>query len=322
MLNTIQAPVRDEMQRFNELLLGEYRNDNPFIATITDYVMQRRGKQMRPLLVMLSAALNGGVTDRSYTGAILVEMAHTASLVHDDVIDEAKMRRGQPSVNALWQSRTAVLVGDYLLARALSLTARQEATDLLGMLIESFELLCEGELIQLDHASKLDMTEELYYDVIRRKTASLLGSCGAIGAKSAGAPDEAVGQMKRFGEYIGMAFQVKDDLLDYEPSGDTGKMACNDLKEQKITLPLLYLLNNSTPAEKEELTEKIRSLRDHEEEVAYLQQKVIASGGMAYAEQVMRDYEQKALDILAGYPESEVRKSLELYCRFILERKK
>jgi octaprenyl-diphosphate synthase len=320
MLEKIRGPVEGEMQRFNALLVENYRHDNPFIASLTDYVLGQRGKQMRPLLVLLSAALNGGITERSYTGAILVEMAHSASLVHDDVIDEASMRRGRPSVNAVWRSRTAVLTGDYLLARALSITARGDASDLLALLIDSFEKLCEGELIQLDHAAKLDMTEAAYFEVIYRKTASLLGAAGAIGARSAGASDEAAGRMKRFGECIGMAFQIRDDLLDYEPSAETGKAAGNDLRERKITLPLLYLLNRSGEPERTALIRRLGAIR--EKDVADIQRQVAGSGAVAYAEEVMRDYERQALDILGNYPESPVRTSLELYCHYILNRKR
>jgi len=322
MLKKIRGPVEPEMQRFNELLAENYKNDNPFISTIVDYVLDQRGKQMRPLLVMLSAALNGGITDKTYIGAILVEMAHTASLVHDDIIDEAYMRRGQLSPNAIWRSRTAVLVGDYILARALSITAKNDAADLLGTLIESFEKLCEGELIQLEHASKLDMDEQAYFDVIYRKTASLLGSAGAIGAQSTGASAEAVNKMKRFGECIGMAFQIKDDLLDYQPASETGKAAGNDLKERKITLPLLYLLNNADEKERKKLINKISTVRDNEENVIYIQKQVIDSGAIEYSEKVMQDFEQQALGILETYPELPIRESLELYCHFILKRKK
>lgn len=321
-LRGIREPVRDEMRRFNELLAECYKSENTFIAPMVDYVLEQRGKQMRPLLVLLSAALNGGVTDKSYTGAILVEMAHTASLVHDDVIDEAYMRRGQLSVNAVWRSHAAVLIGDYILSRALSHTARQDAFELIGMLVDSFEKLCEGELIQMQYASHLNITEESYFDIIYRKTASLLGASAGIGAKSAGADEQAVADMKRFGECIGMAFQIKDDLLDYEPSSETGKAGGNDLKERKITLPLLYLLNHVTPGERKKLIDRISAVRDNEENVAYIQKQVIGSGAVAYAEQVMRDYERQALDILGGYPESPVRESLEQYCHFILQRKK
>jgi octaprenyl-diphosphate synthase len=320
MLEKIRGPVEEEMQRFNTLLVENYRHDNLFITTLTDYVLGQRGKQMRPLLVLLSAALNGGITERSYTGAILVEMAHSASLVHDDVIDEASMRRGKPSVNAIWRSRTAVLTGDYLLARALSITARGDASDLLTLLIDSFEKLCEGELIQLDHAAKLDMTEAAYFEVIYRKTASLLGAAGAIGARSAGASDEAVGCMKRFGECIGMAFQIRDDLLDYESSAETGKAAGNDLRERKITLPLLHLLNCSDEAGRNVLIDQLAVIHDHDEYVAEIQQKVIASGAAAYAGQVMVGYEKQALAILENYPDSPVRRSLEGYCHYILKR--
>ncbi len=322
MLNRIREPIEPQMRRFNELLVENYRNDNPYIASMTDYVLGQRGKPIRPLLLLLSAELNGGITEKSYIGAILVEMAHAASLVHDDVIDEAYVRRGKLSANAIWRSRTAVLIGDYLLAHSLSITARNDAADLLGLLIDSFEKLCEGELIQLEHASKLDMTEEAYFEVIYRKTASLLGAAGAIGARSAGASDAAIERMKRFGECIGMAFQMKDDLLDYQPASETGKAAGNDLKERKITLPLLYLLNRASAAERKALIRSLSTIRDHEQDVADIQRRVIESGAVEYTQQMMQDYERQALDILAGYPESPIRRSLEGYCHFILQRKK
>lgn len=322
MLDKIQAPVRREMEEFNTLLIEQLKCDNEYISTIIDYVLGRRGKQMRPLLVLLTAALNGGVTARSYTGAILAEMTHTASLIHDDVIDEAYMRRGQLSVNAIWRSKTAVLVGDYLLSRSLSIASQNDASDLLAVIIESFEKLSEGELIQMEHTAKLDMTEELYFNIIHKKTASLLGSCGAIGAKSTGASEEATEKMRHFGEYIGMAFQVKDDILDYEPSAKTGKPACSDLRERKVTLPLLYLLNHAAPEERKQIIRKISAAPDSEKNIQSLQQQIVASGAIAYAEKVMEDFKSKALGILAEYPESDIRNSLELYCRFILERNK
>lgn len=322
MLDQIQAPVAYDMEQFNKLLMDGYKSDNAYIATITDYVLERRGKQMRPLLVILTAALSGKVTEKTYAGALLVEMTHTASLIHDDVIDEAYMRRGQLSVNAIWRSKTAVLVGDYILSRALSIASHQNAFDMLALLISSFESLSEGELIQMEHTSKLDMTEELYFEIIRKKTAALLGSCGAIGASSVGASEETAEKMRLFGEYIGMAFQVKDDLLDYQLAGETGKPACNDLKEQKITLPLLYLLSSTTAEEKKELIAKISTIRDKEEDIFYIQQRVLACGASQYAESIMTEYKNKALAILEEFPESDVRHSLELYCRYILERNK
>lgn len=322
MLEEIQAPVVAEMEEFNRQLSECYKSDNPFIEQVVDYVLSRRGKQMRPLLVLLSAALNGGIQPSTYTGAILVEMTHTASLVHDDVIDEAYIRRGQLSVNAVWRSHAAVLIGDYVLARSVAHTCRQGAFELMNILSEAFEKLSEGELIQLHHTSKLDMTEETYYGIIYRKTASLLEAAAGIGAKSAGADDEAVANMKLFGKCIGMAFQMKDDLLDYQPSAETGKATGNDLKERKITLPLLYLLNNSDPSERKALIRKISTVRDNEADIAYIQRRVIESGAVAYTENKMEEFKKQALDVLSAYPDSAYREALELYCRFILERKK
>ncbi len=322
MLEKIQQPVREEMERFNRLLTESYTSENHYISDILRYVLQQRGKQLRSLLVMLSAALHGRISERTMNGAILVEMTHTASLLHDDVVDEAYMRRGKLSVNAIWRSKTAVLAGDYVLSRALRVAAAANAFDLLSIIIGSFEELSEGELIQLEHASKLDMTEPLYFDIIGKKTASLLSTCGAIGARSAGAGEQSIENMKRFGKYLGMAFQIRDDILDFESTEKTGKPTCTDLKERKITLPVLRLLEVSEPNVKKEILRKISTVREYPEHIAEIRDRVLASDAMEYSEKKMKELEESALAILDGYPQNEITESLRLYARYILERKR
>ena len=319
-LHIIQAPVMGDLERVNALIAESMASGNGYIDTVIGNIFAHRGKQIRPLLVLLTAAINGWICDRTRYGALLVEVAHNASLVHDDVVDEAFRRRGELSTNALWRSRTAVLTGDFILARALSTAAQNGIMDLLSLMIDSFEKLSAGELIQMEHSGKLDMNEELYFEIINKKSASLLGSCGAIGAKSVGADDAAVEEMRIFGEHLGMAFQIKDDVLDYLPSAETGKPSCQDLRERKITLPLLYLLDNSSPAERKELIRRISNMRYSDADVEYVRGKVLASGAIEYAFSIMQEFRDKALHLLAAYPESEVRSSLEFYCDFILDR--
>ncbi len=319
MLDAIRKPVAEELQRFNRLVEERFESGDGLIASILTYVLEQKGKQMRPLLVLLTAGLNGKVGDLALTGAMLAEMAHTSSLIHDDVVDEAHMRRGQLSVNAVWRSKTAVLAGDYLLAQAMDTSLRDGGEKLLPPIIEAFRELAEGELIQLEHASRLDMTEALYYEIIRKKTASLLGACGAMGAIAAEAGSAAEEDMRTFGTCIGMAFQIRDDMLDYE-GARTGKPECEDLRERKVTLPLLYLLDRAEPAERKQLIRLLCRAEEDEAAVTALRERVLRGGGMDHAEQAMAGFRDKALAVLERYPDSPYRESLRLYCRYILER--
>jgi len=322
MLETIRKPVEEGMEKFNRLMENNLKSDNAYVSSIVEYAFSRKGKQMRPLLVLLSAGLNGEINDKTYVGAVLVEMTHAASLIHDDVIDEAFMRRGQLSVNAIWRSKTAVLAGDYVLAKAMTMAFSNNAHDLVAVITGSFEQLSEGELIQMDHASRLDMTEEIYFDTIRKKTASLLGSCGAIGAVSAGCGKETVENMRMFGEYIGMAFQIRDDILDYESGSHTGKPALADVKERKITLPLIRLMDTASAGTRREIIRLLSTVRENEDNALLIQHMVAGSDSLRYSESVMDGYRHKALNCIGNYSDSEFKRSLELFCDYILTRNK
>ncbi len=322
MLDQIRQPVQEHLDRFNALMRETMACDNTYINAITGHVLAQPGKQMRPLLVLLAAGASGGIVPRGHVGAALVEMMHIASLVHDDVVDEAFLRRGQLSVNAVWRSRVAVLYGDFLMSRAFSLTASSGAHDLGDEIIWALGELCEGELIQQEHLGKMDMTEAVYFSIIRRKTASLLAACGRIGARSAGASDEVVERMGQFGEYIGMAFQIKDDMLDYDPAVDTGKPACADLRERKITLPLLALLNRSDEAQRKELIRKIADIRNVDRNVEVIRHLVLTSGAMDDARQAMEAFELKAFEALKEAPPSIYTTALHNYAHYILNRER
>ena len=258
-LDDIRKPIADRLEEFEQFVRSSFNEkEGTMLAEMIDYILSSRGKGLRPTLAMLVAAAtspSGSFGKRTMLAAMLVEMIHTASLVHDDVIDESLQRRGQASVNARWQSRNAVIVGDYILARNMDIGLKSGQFDLLSHIIGSMATLCEGEILQSDHAGKLNITKEGYFDVIYKKTASLFASCASAGALSVGAPRKTVQSMHRFGEMMGMAFQIVDDILDYTPNNNTGKPAANDLQERKITLPLLEVLEQATP----ELTKEILS---------------------------------------------------------------
>ena len=305
-LEEIQQPIADKVRRYETFITEILHSDSGYVSSICNYILANRGKQMRPLLVLLSAALHGEIGTRSYLGASLVEMLHTASLIHDDVVDEAFVRRGAPSVNALWRSHTAVLIGDDMLS---------EAT-------RSVHEMSEGELTQTELSESLRMTRELYLDIIYKKTASLLAACGAIGAISVNATPEQIKAMRDFGTNLGIAFQIKDDILDFSPMEVTGKPMCGDMRERKITLPLLYVLENSSEAEHGKLIGKLSDIRQRPANVDYLARTVRERGGLEHAATVMTQYRDKALTSLENYPESPVRESMRRFADFVLERNK
>ena len=253
---------------------------------------------------------------------MLVEIIHTASLIHDDVIDEADTRRGRASANAKWQSRNAVVLGDYLLARNMELGMRSGQYDLVSYVIASIATLCEGELLQSDRAERMEITRDAYLEIIYKKTASLLGISAGVGALSAGANREQVARMRRFGDALGMAFQIQDDILDFTRGAETGKPSNNDLREHKITLPLLRLLDQSAPERRRKLVAKLSDVRNSPKNVDYLCKAVLDSDGIAYARQCMTEYRNRALAFLEGYPESDVLRSLHLFADFVLSRDK
>ena len=323
-INEIRKPIEAELAEFNEFVKRNFSAKDGLIAEMLEYVLASRGKGIRPILVMLSAAMNseneGRFGKRTHLAAMLIEMIHVASLIHDDVIDESNLRRGKASVNARWQSRNAVLVGDYILAKNMDLGLSSGQYDLVSHVIKTMTTLCEGELIQSDHASKLDTSREAYFDIIYKKTASLLSVSASAGALSVGASAADVAAMRRFGEAIGMAFQIRDDILDYTPTADTGKPSNNDLRERKITLPLIEALEKADQAKREEIISLVERCATDEGCVEQVQQWVVAEGGIEAATATMKSYLQRAMSILGGYEESPYRQSLIDLCAFIAER--
>jgi octaprenyl-diphosphate synthase len=293
----------------------------PLLDRITHYIVKRKGKQIRPMFVFFSASLCGGITEATHRGAALVELLHTATLVHDDVVDNSYQRRGFFSVNALWKNKIAVLVGDFLLSKGLLLSINNGDFELLRLVSDAVKQMSEGELLQIEKARRLDIDEKVYYEVIRQKTASLIASCCACGAASAGANEDTVEKMRLFGEKVGIAFQIKDDLFDFG-TDDIGKPLGIDIKEKKITLPLIYALNKSGSAEKKRIINLVKNHNEEPEKVSEIIDFVRNSGGMDYAKSQMEIYQNEAFAILNEFPEHESRKALEQLVRFTTERKK
>jgi octaprenyl-diphosphate synthase len=286
-----------------------------------NYIVKRKGKQMRPMFVFLSAGMCGGITESTFRGASMIELLHTASLVHDDVVDDASHRRGFFSVNALWKNKIAVLVGDFLLTRGLILSLDNNEFDLLRIVTEAVKEMSEGELLQMEKARQLDITEEVYYDIIQRKTASLIASCCAVGAASAKAGEDVVKKMKLIGQQIGMAFQIKDDLFDYGDD-EIGKPVGIDIKEKKLTLPLIYALSKASWLEKRRIINIVKNESEKTEKVKEVIAFVKASGGMDYARLAMDRFYNQSLEAFREFPESPYRNSLLQLVQFTIERSK
>lgn len=320
-LKDIQAPVSHEMEEFEKKFRQSMKSKVMLLDKITGYIVRRKGKQMRPLFVFLSAGATGKISEATYRGASLIELLHTATLVHDDVVDDANARRGFFSINALWKNKIAVLVGDFLLSRGLILSMENGDYDLLRITTEAVKEMSEGELLQMEKARKLNINEEVYYDVIRQKTASLITSCCKVGASSAGADAQTIQKMGEFGLAVGMAFQIKDDLFDYG-TFEIGKPRGIDIKEKKMTLPLIYALNHASKLERRRIKKLVKRAESKPKLVHDVIDFVKASGGIEYAISVMEDYHQKAKDILRTLPESDYRNSLEDLVQFTIERTK
>jgi len=287
---------------------------------IMQYIVRRKGKQLRPMFVLLSAKLGGEINDSSYRAASLVELLHTATLVHDDVVDEANERRGFFSINALWKNKIAVLVGDYLLSKGLLLSLDNKDHRVLQLLSTAVRLMSEGELLQLEKSRKLNLDEKIYYEIIGGKTASLLASSCAAGASTTFENDDAIEKMRLFGEKVGMAFQIKDDLFDYS-SEAIGKPTGNDIKEKKLTLPLIYTLNNCDAALRKKIIYIIKNQNTQKDKVDFVLDAVENFGGITYATNKMFAYRDEALEILHSFPASEVREALEELVRYTTDRK-
>jgi octaprenyl-diphosphate synthase len=309
------------MAQFELKFRASMKSKVKLLDHITNYIVKRKGKQMRPMFVFLTAGVCGGINDSTHRGAALIELLHTATLVHDDVVDDANYRRGFFSVNALWKNKISVLVGDYLLSRGLLLSVENNDFKLLKIVSNAVKEMSEGELLQIAKARKLDITEEVYYDIIRQKTASLLASCCAVGASSTDSSDETISKMREFGEKVGMAFQIKDDLFDYGED-EIGKPVGIDIKEKKMTLPLIFALQKADWFEKKKIINLIRNRSEDKKAVNQVIDFVKKSGGLEYAKTIMDRFYQEALDILKTFPESEYKTSLEGLVSYTIERKK
>jgi len=318
-LDDIKAPIAREMDEFETKFRASMKTRVLLLDKIMNYIVKRKGKQMRPMFVFLSAGMCGRITESTFRGASLIELLHTATLVHDDVVDDANYRRGFFSVNALWKNKIAVLVGDFLLSRGLILSVEHKEFDLLEIVTHAVREMSEGELLQMEKARQLDIDEEIYYEVIRQKTASLIASCCAVGASSSGASPEVVADMKKFGEAVGMAFQIKDDLFDYGED-EIGKPVGIDIKEKKMTLPLIYALSKAGFWDKRRIIGIVRSESEKPKKVQEVIEFVKKSGGIDYAREKMALYYQQALAILDRYPESTYRQSLKNLVQFTIER--
>lgn len=319
-LDEIRKPVEKAMDEFEVHFSNSMKGDVPLLETITRYILKRKGKQLRPMFVFLSAGMHGGITDTSFRAATLIELLHTATLVHDDVVDDSNQRRGFFSINALWKNKIAVLVGDFLLSKGLLLSVEHSDHNLLKIVSEAVRVMSEGELLQLEKARRLDISEDVYFEIIRRKTASLIASCCACGAASAGASFSETEKMYRIGELIGIAFQIKDDLFDFGPDGIIGKPTGTDIKESKMTLPLIHALADAEYADKRRVIRLIKSRTTDREQIDEVIGFVRRSGGIVSAHQKMMEYRQKALDELADFPYSDYRESLEKLIRYTTDR--
>ena len=323
-LDDIRRPIADRIGEFEDFVRSSFgEKEGTMLADMVEYILSTRGKGLRPLLTMLSAAANsatGNFGKRTLLAAMLIEMIHTASLVHDDVIDESNLRRGKASVNARWQSRNAVIVGDYILARNMDIGLRSGQYDLLTHIIGCMAILCEGEILQSDHAGKLDISKEDYFDIIYKKTASLFASCASAGAMSVGAPRRRVESMNRFGQMLGMAFQIVDDILDYTPDNNTGKPAANDLQERKITLPLIEVLEKVEPELKAQILSAVERAATDATAVEFIRNQVEIYGGVEAARATLQRFIQRALSELSDLEDTPYRQALMDLCTFVVER--
>jgi len=311
--------IAAELATFEEKFAQSVKSQKPTLDRIMKFIIKRKGKQLRPMFVFLSAKLHGTINESTYRAAALVELLHTATLVHDDVVDESLERRGFLSINALWKNKIAVLVGDYLLSKGLLLSTEAGDFKHLHILSEAVKQMSEGELLQLEKARNLNLKEEVYFEIIRGKTASLLSSACAVGAWSTSNDEDITLKMKMFGEKTGIAFQIKDDLFDYG-NDNIGKPTGNDLKEKKLTLPLIYTLNNISHSEKRKIIYIVKNQNRNKEKIKYVLDKVVETGGIEYSVSKMEQYRNEALEILFEFPDNDVRKGLEELVRYTTDR--
>lgn len=321
-IDIIKAPIAKEISKFEPYLRAAMKSPVPLLDIIIHYILRRKGKQMRPLFVFLSAKLNGEINDSSFTAASMIELLHTATLVHDDIVDDAHERRGIFSVNAIWKNKISVLVGDFLLSKGLLLAVSKKEFGLLEIVTESVREMSEGELLQIEKSKRLNITEEIYFDIIRKKTATLIGSCTACGAKSVKADDTIVTKMKEFGINVGMAFQIKDDLFDYHKGNLTGKPSGNDIKEKKLTLPLIHVLNKVDKSERKHMIDIVKNHNRNKKKVDSVIETVVNNGGLEYAEKIMLEYRDKAIKMLDEFNDCPAKTSLTELVYYTTNREK
>lgn len=319
----IKKPIDKELDEFEVRFRESMRSKVALLDKITHYIVKRKGKQMRPMFVFLTSKVCGGETlkDNAYTAASLIELLHTATLVHDDVVDDSNERRGFFSLNAIWKNKIAVLVGDYLLSKGLLLSVDKKEFRLLEIVSNAVREMSEGELLQIEKARNLDITEEVYYEIIRQKTASLIAACCACGAASAGSDENTIEKMRLFGEKIGLAFQVKDDIFDFGLGDEIGKPTGIDIKERKMTLPLIYALNKADKATKRKMIYIVKNQNEDQNKVKEVIDFVIGSGGIQYATDVMRKLSDEALTYLNDFPDSDSKNSLIGLVEYTINRK-
>ena len=317
----IKKPINAEMKLFEQKFYESMQSNVALLDKVTRFIVTTKGKQMRPMFVFLCAKLVGNVNEKTFRGASMIELIHTATLVHDDVVDESFKRRNFFSINALWKNKIAVLVGDYLLSKAVLLSTDYKDYDLLSVISRTIREMAEGELLQLEKARKLDITEDVYYEIIRQKTATLIAACCEIGVLSTSDDDKLAKKMMEFGTFTGMAFQIKDDLFDYLTSNIIGKPVGIDIKEQKMTLPLIHALKVANEKDRNYFFNTIKRYNNDQKRVKELIDFVKNAGGLDYAVGVMKEYQQKAKNILSEFPESDAKNSLQLMLDYVIERK-
>src|ERR1700752_1506317 len=310
------------MEAFEGKFREAMKSSVPLLDKITNYIVKRKGKQIRPMFVFLSAQMHGEINESTYRAAALIELLHTATLVHDDVVDDSNERRGFFSVNALWKNKIAVLIGDYLLSKGLLLSLDNDDFHLLKLGSNAVREMSEGELLQIEKARKLDISEEIYFEIIRQKTATLIAACCATGAASVTQDKQVIETMKQFGTLTGIAFQIKDDLFDFGDGSEIGKPTGIDIKEKKMTLPLIYALNQSSESEKRKIINIVKNHNENPKKVAEVVSFVFEKGGIQYAEKRMNEYKEKALEILNEFPESDAKNSMRELVIYTTNRKK
>ena len=321
-LNSIKKPVENELKAFEPYFRKIMSSKVPLLSIITNHIYRRKGKQVRPLLVFLSAGMNGSITEATFVAAGMIELLHTATLIHDDVVDEANERRGSFSINALWRSKIAVLVGDFLLSKGLLLAIETNEFELLRNMSHAVKEMSEGELLQIERSRRMNIDEETYFDIIHKKTATLIASCLVNGAVSVGAEQAMIDKMYEYGVNLGLAFQIKDDIFDYQAKGALGKPTGNDIKENKLTLPLIYALSRVDKVKKRRMLSQLRKSKRSQQAVEEVIRFANEYGGIEYATNRMNEYKDKAIAALKPFPESIYRDALIDMANFVVNRKK